>query len=53
MRDNLNIKCDVKSCKFCDCENNYCIRKEIKVCNQSKDCTKQATMCDSYKPKKD
>ncbi|HPF82815.1 MAG TPA: DUF1540 domain-containing protein [Bacilli bacterium] len=49
MDANKSIKCDVESCKHCDCSKKCCTKKEIKVCNCCDDCSKEATMCDSYK----
>lgn len=49
--NNKSIKCDVKSCKYCDCKNCYCTKTEIKVSNCDNVCEKEATMCDSYKEK--
>lgn len=48
-KDNICINCDVKSCKYCDCENCNCTKKEIKICNCNSSREKEATMCDSYK----
>ena len=52
-KDKQNIKCDVYDCKHCDLEVECCSLREIKVsnCNQNKE--KEATMCDSYSPRKD
>jgi hypothetical protein len=51
MENKQCIKCDVHSCKHCDCDCNCCTLKEIKVCNCNSANDKEATMCDSYKEK--
>ena len=43
------IKCDVYSCKYCDCDKNKCTLEEIRISNKSNDTNKDATLCDSYK----
>lgn len=49
-KDKQNIKCDVHSCKYCDCEENHCDLKEIKIKNQSGlAMTEEGTLCSSYK----
>lgn len=52
MKSNKNIKCDVETCKFNNCNDNYCTLKQIEVsCNASKDKinNKDETICNSYK----
>ena len=51
MENKQCIKCDVHSCKHCDCDYNWWTLKEIKVCNCNSANDKEATMCDSYKEK--
>lgn len=53
MKKDQKIDCTVYDCRYCDCDNDNCTLKSIKVC--SCDCgeDKEATMCDSYKEKKD
>ena len=49
MKENKSIKCDVESCKYCDCKKKYCVRSSIKVSNcNNEDGFKEFTMCDSY-----
>ena len=36
-------------CKHCNCDDDICLLKAIKVCCSSSDTKKEATMCDSYK----
>lgn len=53
-KDKQNIKCDVHSCKYCDCEENHCDLREIEIKNQSGLATsKKDTICGSYKLDKD
>lgn len=52
MKKDQKIKCDVFDCKHCDCNNNCCVLKEIKVRNCNNDRDKESTMCDSYKSRK-
>jgi hypothetical protein len=47
------IKCDVSSCKYLSDEKELCELGEIKVSNCKDKAEKEATMCDSYKAKKD
>ena len=52
--DNMNsktqkIKCEVYSCKFCNCDYNQCMLNEIKVSNKANNMKKEDTMCSSYK----
>ncbi len=50
---NKKIKCDVTSCKHCDCDKKCCELDKIKICNctdydaMDADCT----MCDSFECK--
>ncbi len=45
-----SISCDVHSCKYCDCEEDSCTLKEIKVKNENGMATeKEETICASYK----
>lgn len=48
------IKCDVRNCKYCNCDNDICELKEIKVSNSGCDkaCQCEATMCASFKERK-
>jgi len=45
-----SIKCDVHSCRYCNCEENHCDLREIEIKNQ---CglagDKKDTICASYK----
>ena len=50
---NNNIKCSVHDCKYCDFKINYCTKKQIKICNCSLEDSKESTMCDSYKKRKE
>ena len=43
------IKCDVYSCRYCNCDDKSCMKEEIQVCNCLNDTKKEATMCSSYK----
>ena len=52
-KDKQTIKCDVYDCKNCIVEDMCCNLKEIKVSNCNKNKEKEATMCDSYSPRKD
>lgn len=52
-KENKHIACDVKDCKYNNCDCMHCTLEEIKVCNCDDDETKEATMCDSYKCKKE
>ena len=47
---NKSIRCDVETCKYCDCKKKYCMLPSISVVN-SKDNSgsKEFAMCDSYK----
>ena len=47
-----NIKCDVYSCRFCNCDACKCMLEEIKICNSSNNMKKEDTMCSSYKKEK-
>ena len=42
------IACTVHDCKHCNCDEDCCLLKEIKVCNCKDTSDKEATMCDSY-----
>ena len=46
---NQIIKCDVYSCRYCNCDTNKCQLKEIKVSNINNDMKKEDTMCSNYK----
>lgn len=46
------IKCEVYDCKHCDCDNFECTLSKINVCSCSEEYEKEATMCDSYKKRK-
>ena len=50
---NNSIKCSVHDCIFCNFKLNNCTKKKIKICNCSLEDTKEATMCDSYKGRKE
>jgi len=47
------IKCNVYDCKYCNIDNISCDLKQIKVSNCNNKLTKESTMCDSYKRRKD
>ncbi len=47
------IGCSVYDCKHCNCEEDSCKLKEIKVSNCKGSGEKETTMCDSYQQKKD
>jgi len=47
------IKCDVDTCKHLNGNNELCNLDEIKVSTCNDEIEKEATICDSYKPKKD
>lgn len=47
------IKCNVYDCKYCDIDNISCDLKQIKISNCNNNSTKESTMCDSYKRRKD
>ncbi len=47
---NDNIDCTVSSCKYCECSNNKCKLKCIKITpSKGKKDIKENTMCASYK----
>lgn len=46
------IGCTVYDCKYCNCDNDCCKLKEVKICNCSGCGDKENTMCDNYKEKK-
>ena len=46
------INCEVFDCNYCNCDDCKCELEEIKVCNCSNNENKEATMCDSYKKRK-
>lgn len=48
-KDKQIINCTVYDCKHCNCDDNICNLKAIKVCCSSSDEDKESTMCDSYK----
>lgn len=50
-KDKQTIKCDVINCSNCDINEMCCNLKEIKISNCSINKKKEATMCDSYKPR--
>ena len=52
-KDRQTIKCDVYDCRHCDLEVECCSLREIKISNSSNDKEKEATMCASYKVRKD
>ena len=48
-KEKQNIKCDVHSCKHCNCDEDYCGLREVEIKNQSgvaKD--EKETICSSY-----
>ena len=45
---NQKINCTVHDCEYCNCEQNCCQLKDIKVCNCAPEHEKEATMCASY-----
>lgn len=48
-KNKQNIKCDVHSCKYCDCDKNHCNLREIEVKNQSGLASEEdETLCSSY-----
>ena len=47
------INCNVYDCKFCNLKRDKCELEEIQVCNCGDNLKKEATMCDSYKARKD
>ena len=49
---NKSIKCSVHDCTYCIPKLNSCSKKKIRICNCSLEDTKEATMCDSYKKRK-
>lgn len=50
--ESQKIKCDVYSCKFCNCDFDQCMLNEIKVSNINNDMKKEDTMCSNYKKEK-
>lgn len=49
-KEKQNIKCEVHSCKYCNCDDDHCDLREIEVKNQSGLATdKDETVCSSYK----
>ena len=49
MQETQKIKCNVYSCKFCNCDYNQCMLREIKIGNSSNNMKKEDTMCTNYK----
>jgi hypothetical protein len=49
---NQKINCSVYDCKYCDCNCDACLLKQIKVKCCKSDDEKSATMCDNYKKTK-
>lgn len=47
-KDKQIINCEVHDCMYCDCVNDACCLKEIKVSNCNHKNNKESTMCDSY-----
>ena len=48
-KEKQNIKCDVHSCKHCNCDEDHCNLREVEIKNQSgvaKD--EKETICSSY-----
>ncbi len=48
-KEKQNIKCDVHSCKHCNCDEDHCSLREVEIKNQSgvaKD--EKETICSSY-----
>ena len=48
-KEKQNIKCDVHSCKHCNCDEDHCGLREVEIKNQSgvaKD--EKETICSSY-----
>lgn len=49
-KERQNIKCDVHTCKHCNCEENHCNLREVEIKNQSGlTSQKEGTICASYK----
>ena len=49
-KDKQNIKCDVHTCKYCDCDHDHCNLREVEIKNQSGlTSQKEETICASYK----
>ena len=49
MKNGQIIKCNVYSCKYCNCDSLTCMLNEIKVSNSSNNMKKEGTMCSNYK----
>lgn len=49
MKKEQQINCTVHDCEHCNCEENQCQLKSIKVCNCGESNCKENTICDSYK----
>ncbi len=53
-KKNQTIKCDVESCKHCDCDHLECTLNEIKVANQKKEAScEEDTICSSFDCRKE
>ena len=53
-KDKQNIKCEVHSCRYCNCDENTRDLREVEIRNQSGLATeKKETICSSYKLDKD
>lgn len=52
-KENKHIACTVTDCAYNNCECKHCTLDKIKICNCSCNEEKEATMCDSYKCKKE
>ncbi|MEG2311707.1 MAG: DUF1540 domain-containing protein [Bacilli bacterium] len=51
--ENKNIKCTVHDCEHCECGNDECCLKQIKICNCDIVNQKESTMCNNYKKRSD
>jgi len=53
-KKNQNIKCNVDSCRYNDCDHNACCLDEIKVgcCGCDNPNCREDTACDSFEEKK-
>ena len=48
-KNKQNINCDVHSCKYCNCDDDYCDLREIEIKNQSGlAMDEKETICSSY-----
>ena len=55
MKSNKSIKCDVYTCKYINCDEGTCVLDDVKIscsCDNGKCCSKEETICKSFKEDK-